>query len=425
MPGRTGYKVSIECKERVYEAIRLKVEEKLGKFNGCRSRDTEQLVESELTIGLKQWQHFVEASHNINREVFKRICAWLDLPWEEIVASPSEPLVPSDTPFYGRTKELNDLKRWVTNIGCRMVTVHGFDGMGKSSLVRELIKEKPVRESFQRCEWEPFSYGDSVESTLLHLLQRLDLQTLPSDLSLEQIKRTFRDRLQQQRYLIVLEQIPDGRTGRYDNYSMLLSELLEPYGKHHSSCILLITSHERHDGLTDVANHSAAVQRLSLTGVDNEAGLDILRNREPNLVIDLEVAAQLVKLFQGYPSALRHVSSHIQDHYEGNVRNFLKDPSIPTKVETIIKRLIDDLESSTRNILDILKDYDEPISQAQLRSAYSEKNPDIRNFTMEINILLRRSLLVRDEGDTDYGKAYFYSLEAVTKQVLLALISRY
>jgi hypothetical protein len=410
-----GYRASITGKLEILAAIKLTVEKAIGKFDGHRSMSTQDLVDKR-GISVKVWQNFVEAKRKIDRKTFEDLCKWLGLDWEKVVDE-GQILIESDEPFYGRTKELADLEVWVKNPNCRMVTVHGFDGMGKSSLVRKLRER--VSRHFQRAEWVPFSYDEPVENTLKYLLQQIDPQNLSVNLSPQQIRMQFRDRLKQQRCLIVLEQLPNKQTGRYEDYTDWLHELLEYHGGYHSSCILLITSYERHDGLTDVANNVEAVKRLHLEGVDNETGLDILRDREPNLLVDLESAAELVKLFEGYPSALRYVSTHIQETHEGNVRKFLKDPSIPKKTEKIIRKLIDNLERPALIILDILKDYAEPIPQSQLREVYLEQISDVRDFTTAINILLRRSLLVRYEGDTDYGKAFFYGLGGVTKQVIL------
>jgi hypothetical protein len=413
MARQPGYKASPDGLRKIHAALRdrrLFVDFCIG--------DTTRLISKEFEITQDVARNFVTGRKGVNSGIFENLCRRLGLDPEEILATPQPP-IQSDEPFYGRTEKLDDLEDYVTNSNCRIVTVHGFDGMGKSSLVRELIKvRKPVNENFKEAIiWESFSYGEPVKILLSRLLRHPKLHNSSGDRDLE---RQFRDRLAQKRYLIVLEQIPDNQTDEYDDHTRWLGELLEYRGGYHASCILLITSYERPNGLTNMAN-SNVVKRLALVGVDNKTGLAILKNREPNLVIDSAAAAELVHLFDGYPSALKCVATLIQDHHEGNVREFLDNPSIPKQIEKTIMSLVRDLSEPAKMVLHILKDYGEPISRAQLTDIYvdAEHIPDARHFTDAINSLLGRSLIIKDKRPTDYDKStVFYDLDKVAKQVI-------
>ena len=288
-------------------------------------------------------------------------------------------------------------------------------GIGKSSLVAQLVKQ--VRGSFQRIDWKTFSYGDGVETTLMDLMQQLDPQGSFDHLTQQQLYERLWQQLQQ-RCLIVLEQARDGRTANFDDYKHLLRKLLQTYGKSHQSCILLITSYEKPDDVTAVANHRDAAKSLHLNGVDLATGLEILKHKEPKLVKNTEVAAELVRRFGGYPLALKLVSSHIRDRYNGDVQAFLTHLYVPQSIEDMIKRSIDDLGQSALVILDILKD-SAPMSQAQLQAACQEQIPLALDFIRAKDILERRSLLTRYEGDTAEGREFLFGLEEITKQVLL------
>jgi DNA-binding Xre family transcriptional regulator len=420
MARQLGYKrsPSPEGKDRIEQALKKKV------LTGRADNNIIKALEKEnVFITAKTWQRFWDGKQNIDRTTFKEICQFLGINWQDIVLPsqilprsnllpsdlvPSDP-IPSNPNFYGRTTELKILQEWVTSQFCRLVILYGLDGIGKSSLVRQLKTQ--VSKSFQRVEWKTFSYGDSVESTLIDLLHQLDSQNSLSDLSLQQLKNRFFEQLQQHRYLIILEQEQDGRTDKYEDYKNLLRKSIGcSNGKPHLSCILMITSYENPNEVRTMANFGEA-QSLHLQGVDTKTGLEIVKNKEPKLITDEEAATDLLKWFNGHPLALKLVSSQIRDRYNGDVRKFLSNPSVPQHINDILKQLIQNLDNPAQVILDILKD-SEPMTQADLQKVCTDRVPDVRNFTMAKDTLLRRSLLVRyDDGDD-----FFYGLEEVTKQ---------
>jgi hypothetical protein len=413
MPRPLGYRRFPESKTKIEESLESK---------GLKPRDDinviEALEQEDIFIAAKTWQRFWEGKQNIDRATFKQICQFLGLDWHEIVAPSQQPvrsdLVPAESNFYGRNAELAILRAWVENPHCRLAILYGLDGIGKSSLVGQLIKQ--VSGSFERIEWKTFSYGDSVKSTLIDLLQLLDAHNSVGHLNLQQLKERLLQQLQQ-RCLIVLEQEQDEHTDKFDDYKQWLRQLLQTHSKSHQSCVLLITSYEKPDDVTAVANHRDAAKSLRLSGVDVTTGLEILKSKDPKLVTDPKAASELVTRFDGYPLALKLVSSHIRDRYNGNVREFLGNLSVPQSIEDIIKRLIDDLDPPARAILAILKDA-EPMSQHQLQQACSDRVRSDLDFIRAKDVLERRSLLARYEADTEHGREFLFGLEKVTKQVI-------
>ena len=419
MPRSPGYRRFQDSKIRIEEALDRK---------GLKPRDDTSVLnaleQEEVFIAAKTWQRFWEGKQNIHRSTFQKICQFLGLEWQEIVEPSQNPvptaLIPAAPNFYGRTAELAQLKSWVTNPNCRLIILYGLAGIGKSSLVGQLTKQ--VHHSFQRVEWKTFSYGDSVESTLIDLLQQLDSQPC-GDLNTQQLRERLWQQLQQ-RCLIILEQEHNDRIEKFDDYKQLLRKLLQNRGESHQSCILLITSYEKPDEVTAVANHRDAAKSLRLSGVDIATGLEILNNKEPKPIDNLEAASELVMRFNGYPLALKLVSSHIRDCYNGNVREFLNNLYVPQSIEDIIRRLTEDLDEPSRAILAILRD-SEPMSQSQLHQACRERiHTDCQkklsdlDFIRAKDILERRSLLARYEGDTDNGREFLFGLEQVTKQAI-------
>jgi AAA ATPase domain len=416
MPRSPGYKRSLASKPKIEAALEVR---------GLKPRDDIRVLDAleheDIFIAAKTWQRFWEGKQNIHRSTFAKICQFLGLDWQEIVEPsqypvPSDP-IPADPNFYGRSAELAELTSWMLNPHCRLIVLYGLAGIGKSSLVGKSIES--VSGSFQRVEWKKFSYGDSVQSTLIDLLQQLDSQHSYGELHLQQLKERLWQQLQE-RCLIVLEQEHDRDTDKFDDYKQLLRNLLQAYGKPHHSCIVLITSYEKPDEVTAVANHRDAAKSLRLGGVDVAAGLEILQSKEPKLLENLAAATELVTRFDGYPLALKLVSSHIRDRYNGKIADFLGHLSVPASIEGIIKQQIEDLDAPARAILDAIADA-EPMSQHQLHDACCESIPSDLDFIRAKDLLERRSLLSRYAGDTDDGREYLFGLAGVTKQVICSL----
>jgi NB-ARC domain len=410
----SGYRRCQSSKSKIEAAL---------EFKGLKPRDDlrvlDALEQDRIFIAAKTWQRFWEGNQNIDRATFKQICQFLGMDWQEIIEPyqnvNGSDFIIADPNFYGRVAELATLKSWAINPNCRLIILYGLDGIGKSSLVAQLIKQ--VKTSFGRIEWKTFSYGDSVDSTLVDLLQQLDSLNHFSGLSFQQLTEKLWWQLQQ-RCLIVLEQEQDGNTQKFDDYKQLFRKLLQMHGKSHHSCILLITSYEKPDDVTAVADRDDAAKSLHLSGVDVATGLEILKNKELKFGENPEIAAELVRQFGGYPLALKLVSSHIRDRYNGDIQQFLNNLYVPRSIEDIINQLINDLDLPARTILDILKDV-EPMSQAQLHEACRNQIPADLDFIRAKDVLERRSLITRYEGDTEDGREFLFGLEAVTKQVLL------
>jgi hypothetical protein len=410
----SGYRRCQSSKSKIEAALESK---------GLKPRDDlrvlDALEQDRIFIAAKTWQRFWEGNQNIDRATFKQICQFLGMDWQEIIEPyqnvNGSDFIIADPNFYGRVAELATLKSWAINPNCRLIILYGLDGIGKSSLVAQLIKQ--VKTSFGRIEWKTFSYGDSVDSTLVDLLQQLDSLNHFSGLSFQQLTEKLWWQLQQ-RCLIILEQEQDGNTQKFDDYKQLFRKLLQMHGKSHHSCILLITSYEKPDDVTAVADRDDAAKSLHLSGVDVATGLEILKNKELKFGENPEIAAELVRQFGGYPLALKLVSSHIRDRYNGDIQQFLNNLYVPRSIEDIINQLINDLDLPARTILDILKDV-EPMSQAQLHEACRNQIPADLDFIRAKDVLERRSLITRYEGNTEDGREFLFGLEAVTKQVLL------
>src|SRR5262249_17723929 len=76
--------------------------------------------------------------------------------------------------FYGRTTELLTLRRWLVADGCRVVSILGMGGVGKTALAARLVGV--VRERFERVIWRSLLNAPPLEELLRACIQALSPQ---------------------------------------------------------------------------------------------------------------------------------------------------------------------------------------------------------------------------------------------------------
>ncbi|MBW4458612.1 MAG: hypothetical protein KME55_42030 [Nostoc indistinguendum CM1-VF10] len=155
--------------------------------------------------------------------------------------------------FYGRLEELDKLEQWLVKDRCRLVTILGMGGTGKTSL--SIKSATQVQEHFDCIIiiWRSLRSAPLVKDILANLIQSLNgteeteinlPKTLSSRISL------LINYLRKHRCLLVLDNVEtllnsNGRSGQYwqeyDGYGEFFKRIGE---SSHQSCLLL-TSREK------------------------------------------------------------------------------------------------------------------------------------------------------------------------------------
>src|SRR5437868_4357364 len=173
--------------------------------------------------------------------------------------------------FYGREGELATLAQWVVQERCRVVSVLGMGGIGKSALVTSAMHQ--VAEHFQVVLFRSLRDAPSCEALLEECLQRLAPQ--PLDLGAADLDRRLGlllEYLREQRVLLVLDNLEslllEGEAGGHlrpgsEGYARLLLRLAE---RAHQSCLLL-TSREKPAELRVLEGRQSPVRSLRLGGL--------------------------------------------------------------------------------------------------------------------------------------------------------------
>jgi len=308
------------------------------------------------------------------------------LDWGDALAVPA---------FYGREEELARLTEWVVEERCRVVSVLGLGGIGKSALAVSLMHR--VAPHFEVVIWRSLRDAPSCEALLDDCLQVLAPQPLREvPANLERRLSLLLEHLRDRRALLVLDNLEtlleEGEgTGRmhpsYEGYARLLRRMGETA---HQSCLLL-TSREKASDLVPLEGSRTPVRSLRLTGLDAVASEQLLEERE--LVGTTQDRKRLSARYWGNPLALKIVAETIVELFGGEIAPFLEqDELIFGSVRELLGEQFARLSEVEQRVLLWLAILREPVTIEELLGVLGAPLPRVQVLDA-VEALRRRSLL--------------------------------
>ena len=232
--------------------------------------------------------------------------------------------------FYGRERELAQLSQWAVEERCRVISVLGLGGIGKSALSISLMHQ--VAPHFEVVIWRSLRDAPNCEALLDECLRVLAPQTLRDvSISLERRLSLVLECVRHTRVLLVLDNletllVEGQRTGHmrpgYEGYTHLLRRMAET---EHQSC-LLITAREKPSGLMELEGSRSPVRALRLTQLDANSCKQLLA--EKGVLGSAVEQARLIEAYVGNPLALKIVAQTIVDLFHGQIAPFLEQGEV-------------------------------------------------------------------------------------------------
>lgn len=340
--------------------------------------------------------------------------------------------------FYGRTKELNQVEKWILQEQVRLVVLLGMGGIGKTTFSVKLAQQ--VKESFDFIVWRSLRFAPSPQAIFNQLLEVLSIQTLKKEQTISSSISYLISCLRSSRILIVLDHFDSilYSEGSYstEEYSQILStnsdmvgnsnlegvpqiqylpgyeafgEFIQRLGEsQHQSCLLL-TSREKPQEIAALEGKTLPVRSLKLTGLNQLQTSQILQSKGFSAVKE-EESKQIMDTYDGNPLFIKLVATAIHELFAGKIDEFLQQETV---VFGDIRSCLDEqfnrlsvLEQQIMYLLALNDDFDLQKLHGKLRLRVSQR------LTLEaVELLQRRCLIER--------KASSFSLTSVLKEYLI------
>ncbi|HTX71178.1 MAG TPA: helix-turn-helix domain-containing protein [Thermoleophilia bacterium] len=301
---------------------------------------------------------------------------------------------PEASEFFGRSGELTLLTRWLFDERCRVVSVLGMGGIGKTALAARLAQQAAPH--YERLYWRSLRDAPPAGDWLAGCIDTLSDHRVVPPLGDSERLATLLHLLRERSCLLVLDNYetlfePGGEQGRYrtgmDGYGRLLEAVA---GAGHDSCLLL-TSRE---APPELALLGATLGSLTLGGLGVDEAERMLASK--GLSGRPEQWAELVSRYGGNGLALKLVAERIRELFGGHIELYLRETSASVfgGIRELLSEQAERSSAAERDVLRMLAVAREPVPLAGLLAA---RRPRLgREAVLEaVEALQRRSLLER------------------------------
>lgn len=326
--------------------------------------------------------------------------------------------------FVGRSDELAMLEQWIAGDRCRLVSLFGMGGMGKTSLA--VVLAKRLQDQFDYVIWRSLRNAPSIASLVTNLLDFFATQheasTIPTDLN--QRFLCLIEYLRQHRCLIVLDNFETVLPS--DALTSFTACILEHFiDLPHQSCVLL-TSREKPDTIAWKEGATLPIRSLHLRGLNATEGQAIFA---PKGVFSASKTdwQTLVQFYAGNPLALKMVAAAIEELFSSNISEFLQILKQNTLVFDDIRSLLDHqfdrLSSYEKEVMYWLAIHREVVSFSELQQDLLL--PDAKRKLPETLKALRHRFLIEKspDGFTQQPVIMEYLTEKIVEQACQEMIT--
>lgn len=302
--------------------------------------------------------------------------------------------------FYGRTQELATLKQWIIKDRCPLVAIVGMGGIGKTTLSIKLAQQ--LQDEFNYIIWRSLRHAPPIKDLLgeiISFLSNQQEQNLPETINgrISLLLKYFR----KHSCLLILDGVES--ILNYSKKDMHYKEGDEDYGRlikyigetYHQSCLLL-TSREKPKEVALREGEELPTRSLRLIGLDELEGQYILKGKG---VYGLEdELKKIIQIYGGNPLLLNMISTTIQNIFDSNASEFLKQEIIVfNDIKEFLDRQLDCLQPIEKQIMYCLAIERKPISFQELKSDFGSKVQSLE-LAEALESLRRRSLVEKNQG---------------------------
>ena len=313
--------------------------------------------------------------------------------------------------FYDRTLELQTLTTWILQQNCRLITLTGRLGIGKTSLAVQLVKQ--IKHEFEYAVWytlDEFPTIDKFKSNLTQLFSQSEKQ----DSSPINPKRLpLIKYLQNHRCLIVLDDIHNlfcsgELAGKYKPDYEEYRSLFKQIEKLSHPCCFLLVGWEPPKEVPQLTSENTPIRTLQLTGLDFAAAREILRDKG---LTEIDNCEALIHRYQGNPLWLKSVATLIQELGIGATEVLIDDTILlPEDLKDVLQQQYDRTSELEKQVMSLLATENQPVNVATLLQNGQISSSDLLNALQSLS---RRCSIEKQES--------LYTLPPVLKQYIKGL----
>ena len=300
--------------------------------------------------------------------------------------------------FFGREKEIETLTTWLIKDRCRIVALLGMGGMGKTTLSIKLAKQ--IEKRFDCVVWKSLRDAPPLDEIIDRIIEFLSegketQASMPQRLG-DKITLLIKY-LRSMRCLILLDNVEsildsNRRAGKYRPGYEGYGELLRRIGATDHLSSLIITSREKPKEIAAFEGEQLPVRSLQLSGLQQVAEIFKLKG----LVGSESELKALGDRYSGNALALKVVATTIQDLFDGNIAEFLRQSNaVFGDIRDVLDTQFERLSDIEREIMYWLAIAREPISLTQLQENFVVPISSIK-LLEALESLSRRSLIEKN-----------------------------
>ena len=275
--------------------------------------------------------------------------------------------------FHGRDEELNTLESLLMGDRCRLVTILGMGGIGKTALSIKFAQQ--VERKFNHVIWRSLRDSPPINELLTNLIESLsEGQENEADLpeSVGGKITCIINYLRSFRCLLVLDNVESilcsnnniagsCREG-YEGYE----ELFRRIGATQHQSSLLLTTREKPKQIAALEGEAFKVRTLRINGLKQKEGVEILKEKE---LSGTENQFQtIIKRYAGNALALKIVATTINDLFAGDIAEFLAyNTSVFGDIRNLLEQQFARLSETETEIIFWLTINREPTKISELR----------------------------------------------------------
>lgn len=318
--------------------------------------------------------------------------------------------------FYGRAEELATLKQWIISDRCRLVTLLGMGGSGKTWLSVKLATQ--IQEQFKFVIRRSLCNAPPIKDMLADLIRFFSTAPetdLPKTLDgrISQLIHYLKDT----RCLLVLDNVEtilqDGSVNQdvgqyrqgYEGYGQLFRQIGETP---HQSCLVL-TSREKPKQIGRQEGKTLPVRVLQLKGLQVIEVKAMFKGKGYfwGSPIDWK---KLIERYAGNPLVLNIVATTIQNLFDGSIAEFLnQETAVFGEIRHWLGQYLLRLSDTEKQIINWLAINYQPASFSEIREKISLLVPP-QQLLEALEFLQERSLLEK--------KATLFSLLPMIREYL-------